>query len=293
MARGLGAQNMTQTTDASYIQALWGAKLNDFYRANLVCANFFEDLSDELVEGGNIVYIPNISQMTANTKTITSQVTLNYQTAAKVTLTVDTWKEVSFLLEDFTAATMKKSYRMQERWMKNAGYTVANTLEAAIITLFDSFSQVIGTSLLSLNDSEIRAAIAYLDTANVPQEDRAFFLHPHVLWNHVMGINKFTLVTNTGGADPVLKGLVGMLYGIPVFVTSNLGVTLGHRNGALAGKDAINYATINVGGTGPDRVRLQSAYIQEYLGTLVTADIMFGVIENRDTSGVWIKAKSA
>ena len=83
------------------------------------------------------------------------------------------------------------------------------------------------------------------------------------------------------------------LYGIPVFVTSRLGTTLGHRNGALAGSDAINYATANIaGGDQPGTVRVQSSYLQEYLGELVTADIIYGVIENRDTSGVWIKASS-
>lgn len=293
MAAGLGGNNQTTTTNASYIPAIWGSKLNDFYRANLVCANFFEDLSEELTDGGNIVYIPNISQMTAATKTVGSQVTLNKPTAAKVTLTVNTWKEVSFLIEDFVAAVMKRSYRMQERMMKNAGYTVADTLEDAIIALFNGFSQVVGDSAHSFNDSSIRAAIAYLDAANVPQSDRAFFLHPNVLWNQIMGINKYSLAINTSGADPVTKGPVTMLYGIPVYVTTNLGTTLGHRNGALAGSDAINYATVRVGGGyGPDKVRLQTQYLQDYLGTLVTADIMFGVIENRDTSGVWIKASS-
>lgn len=108
-----------------------------------------------------------------------------------------------------------------------------------------------------------------------------------------MGIDKFTLVTNTGGADPVLKGQIGLLYGIPVIGTSRLGVTLGHRNGALAHKSALSFAVANPAGMGGiNKVRLQSEYLIEYLGTLVVADIIFGVIENRDTSGVWIKASS-
>jgi len=294
MAAGLGSNNMTTTTNASFIPAIWGSKLNDFFRANLKCASFFEDLSDELSDGGNIIYIPNISQMTAATKTQGSQVTLNKQTAARITLTINTHYEVSFLLEDYCAALMKRSYRMQEKWMKNAAYTVAATLEDALIALFNGFSQTVGTSAVPLRDSIVRQAIAYLDVANVPSEDRAFFLHPNVVWNQLMGINKFTLVTNTGGADPVLKGAVGTLYGIPVIVTSRLGVTLGHRNGALAHKDALNFAVARTdGGMQSDKVRLQTQYLQDYLGNLVTADVIFGVIENRDTSGVWIKAKSS
>ena len=289
----IASNSMTTTTNASYIPAIWGSKLNDFYRAQLKAASFFEDLSSELSDGGNIIYIPNISQMTAANKTVGSQVTLNKQTAAKVTLTINTWKEVSFLLEDMVSALMKKSYRMQEKWMKNAAYTVAATLEDALITLFRGFSQVVGDSAHSLNDSSIRAAITYLDNADVPEEDRAFFLHPTVIWKHLMAINKFTLVTNTGGADPVLKGQIGMLYGIPVIKSTRLAVYLGHRDGALCGKDALNYAIARTdGGTSSDKVRLQTQYLQDYLGTLITADVIFGVIENRDTSGVWIKSQS-
>jgi len=39
-------------------------------------------------------------------------------------------------------------------------------------------------------------------------------------------------------------------------------------------------------------IRLQTDYRLEYLGTLVVADLMYGVIENRDLAGVLIKALS-
>lgn len=288
------SNSMTTTTNASYIQSLWGPKLNDFYRANLKAASFFTDLSGEAAEGANVIYIPNISEMTANSKTVGSQVTLNKQTATKVTLTINQWYEVSFLLEDEVAAFMKKSYNMQERWMKNAAYTVANKLEVALLNLCRGFSQIVGDSSHSFNDSSIRAAINYLDVANVPMEDRAFFLYPSVIWKHIMNQTKYSLTANTNGADPVLKGAIGFLLGIPVYSTTNLSVYLGHRDGMLAGKDALCFATARVGGNtdGGNHVRLQTQYLQDYLGTLVTADLIYGVIENRDTSGVWIKAQS-
>jgi len=290
---GLGTNHFTTTTADVLIPEIWSSKVNDFYRASLSCAKFFEDWSDELAGGGDVVHVPNLSQMTANTKTVGSQVTLNNPTETDVDLTINTHNEVSFVIEDAVASKIKKSYRAQEHYAMNAGYTVAATLEDALIALFNGFSQTVGSSALTLNDSNIRQAIAYLDAANVPDEDRAFFLHPYVIWKQVQGIDKFTLIQNTVGADPVLKGHIGYLYGIPVIKTSRLGVTLGHRNGALAHKSALAYATANIaGGDMPNTVRLQTTYLQEYLGYLVTADIMFGVIENRDTSGVWIKSSS-
>ena len=181
---------------------------------------------------------------------------------------------------------------LQEKYAKNAAFTVASKLEDALIALFNGFSQTVGTSAIGLNDSNIRQAIAYLDVANVPQENRAFFLHPNVIWTQVQGIDKFSLLVNTSGADPVLKGQIGMLYGIPVIGTSRLGVTLGNRNGALAHSSALAFATGNMTPGQEGSIRLQTDYRLEYLGELVVADIMYGVIESRDTSGVLIKTLS-
>lgn len=293
-----GQLNMTTTTNAVFIPKIWSAKMNDFYREKLVCANFFEDMSDDVAGGGNIVYIPNISQMTANTKAVGSQVTLNKPTSGTITLTIDTWKEVSFLIEDAVAAFMKTSYRMQEKFARNAAYTVANTLEAAIMALFDGFSQTVGSSAKTLQDSDIRQAIAYLDAASVPEGDRAFFLHPTVVWTQLMGIDRFTLVQNTNGSDPVMRGANKSIYGIPLFTSANLPISTlaaakAARLGALCGTDAIVFATANVsGGSTADKVRLQTQYLQEWLGTLVTADMLYGVIENRDNAGVAILTSS-
>ena len=101
-----------------------------------------------------------------------------------------------------------------------------------------------------------------------------------------MGIDRFTLV-NESGNKAVLDGAIGVLYGIPVHLTSNIPTTLGSKYNALAQKDAIVFATASLGGG--SGIRLQTEYLQTYLGTLVTADILYGVTENRDLAGVLYK----
>ena len=289
----LGSNHFDTTDSAMLIPSQWSNKVNDFYRANLKAAAFFSDWSSEVADGGNIVYMPNITQMAAVAKSAATEVVLVDNTDSKVTLTINVHNHTAFLIEDAVASKIKGSYKAQEMYAKNAGYSVAATLEDAIMLLFNGFSQVVGSSATALADSDIRAAIAYLATAEVPEEERAFFLHPNVIWNQIQGIDRFSLVLNQGGNDPVLKGQTHTLYGIPVISTSRLTVTAGHRNGALAGKGAIAFACANAAGmSGPNKVRLQTDYILQHLGTLVVADLMFGVIENRDTSGVWMKAKS-
>ena len=166
----------------------------------------------------------------------------------------------------------------------NAAYTVGAVYEDAILALFPSFSQVVGTSAAALADSNIVRAIQYLDAADVPQEDRAFFLTPKQVWSDLAVIDKFSLLVNTLGADPVLKGHVGYLYGIPVISSSRIGATTGSANSCLAHKDAIVHASTIMD--------VDTNYIPQYMSYLTTADVMYGCVENRDTSGVWIKTSA-
>lgn len=265
-----------------FMPEIWEGAINNFYRAKLVAGNFFWDLSAAVSGGGDIVNIPNITEMTANTKTNGAEVTLNSPTETSISLDVDTWKEVSFLIEDFEARQVAAVYDLQEVYAKNAGYTAAKALDTALIALASGFSQTIGSSTQTIADSNIRRAIQYLDDADAPQEDRAFFFAPSTMWGDIMAIDKFVLANESGGRGPVTSGPVGMLYGYTVYVTTQIPTTLGSVMNFFAHKDALVWAG--------SKVRVQSDYQQQRLGTLVTADIMFGVLENRDTSGVLIKA---
>ena len=275
----------TNTTLANVIPGLFAEKMNNFYRDNLKCAAFFTDLSSDLSSGTKTLLIPNITEMTAHAKSNATVVTLNNPTDTQITLTVDTWYECSFAIEDKEVEQVKKSYNYMSKLAENAAYTVAAAYEDAIISLFDNFAQTVGTSAAALADSNVRRAIQYLDEASAPLEGRAFFLTPKQVWSDLMAIDRFTLVTNTGGADPVLKGMVGMLYGIPVIMSDRIGATDGSAQSCLAQKDAIVH--------GSTIMRVQSNYIPQYLSTITTADVVYGVIENRDTSGVWIKTADA
>lgn len=283
------------------IPAVWGERINDFFRANLVAANFFTDRSEEVADGGNIIYTPNITEMSANSKSAATAVTLNSPTEEAITLTIDQWYETSFAIEDREAAQVKRSYVVQETYARNAGFATAKKLDTAITTLFSGFSQSVGASTSAVADSNIRAAIAYLDSANVPQEDRAFFVHPTVFWNQLQAIDRFALAINSPVQDPVAKKPMAYLYGLPVYITTQVQYVSGTtgRYNALAHKDAIHWATSPLGASskggmvGSMGVRVQSNYIPDYLSTLTTADILYGVIENRDTAGVRILSSAS
>lgn len=290
---------MTSTSLASNIPLLWGEKINEFFKLKLMIADFFVDRSSELADGGSTLYTPNLTEMSANAKSNATAVTLNAPTDTKITLAVDQWYEVSFAIEDREAAQVKHSYYLQERYAKNAGYTMAKKLEVALATLFSGFSNTVGASTTNLADSEIRAAIAQLETTGIDTStDVAFFLSPNVFWKQVQNLDKFSLAVNSPVNDPTAKTPKATLYGIPVYVSNNIQYVSGTtgRVNALAHRDALHFATSPLGSggsmgssmTGKYGVRVQSNYIPDYLSTLTTADLLYGVIENRDNAGVAI-----
>lgn len=290
------------------IPAIWGQQINDYFRYNLTLAAFFIDRSDELADGGAIVYTPNLSALSTNTKTVNSQVTLSSPTYTNVTLTVSTWRESSFVIEDREAAQVKKSYYIQEKIAKGAAWEVAQDLEDAIAALFTGFTtNVVGLGTANIADSSLLAAIAIMETAGVPgiyEGDVAWIMHPNTFYRQVGNIDKMTLWQNTSTELPRSKQPTRALYSIPVIVSPAVPVGGGAvgDNGArlnlLAHKDAIHWARLSMpvnsrnGMVGSEGVRVQQDYILEYMGNLVVVDLCYGVVENRDDAAVKIRSHS-
>lgn len=290
--------SMGATSLASFIPEIWGEKINEFYKNKLVAAPFFTDRSDEVREGGDTLYTPTISELTASAKSYATAVSLQDPTDAKITLTIDQHYESSFAIEDKEAAQVKRSYTTMERYARSAAYAIAKKLDVAICNLFPFFSNQVGSSATTISDSDIRAAIAIAETNNVPVDEMAFFVTPNVFWRQVQKLDKFSLAVNSPVNDPTAKMPAAYLYGLPVYVTNNLRYVVvsgsAGRYNALAHPDAIHWATSPLGAgseggmVGSGGIRVQSNYIPEYLSTVTTADILYGVTENRDEGGVAI-----
>lgn len=290
------------------IPLLWGQKINDYFRYDLDLAAFFTDRSEELMDGGSDVYTPNIVALSTATKTTNSQVTLNNPIQTKNTLTVSTWKESSFVIEDREMAQLKKSYYLQDKFARSAAWEVAQDLDDAIAANFTSFTlNVVGLASANIADSSLLAAIAVLETAGVPgiySGDVAFIMHPNTFYRQIGSIDKMTLWQNTSTELPRAKAPTRSLYSIPVIVTPAVPLGAGAvgdnsaRLNMLAHKDAIHWARMSMpvkatsGFVGSEGVRIQQSYVQEYLGELVSVDLCYGTMLNRQEAAVKIRSHS-
>ena len=291
------------------IPLVWGQKINDYFRFNLSLAQFFVDRSDELADGGSDVYTPNIVAMSTAAKTNNTAVTLNNPIQTKQTLTVSTWKESSFVIEDREMAQLKKSYYLQDKFAKSAAWEVAQDLEDAIAAQFTNFTvagNIVGTASTNVADSSLLAAIAVLETAGVPVYggDTAFIFHPNTFYRQIGNVDKLTLWQNTQTELPRSKAPTRSLYSIPVIVSPSVplgGGAVGEnsaRLNMLAHRDSIHWARMSMpvnaakGYVGSEGVRVQESYVHEYLGTLVTIDLCYGTTQNRTDSAVKIRSHS-
>jgi len=293
----LGTNNVTVTTAATFIPEVWSDEIVAAYKKNLVAANLIKKMNFK-GKKGDTVHIPAPTRGDASAKAAGSQVTLIAATEGEKTVSINQHWEYSRLIEDIVEAQALSSLR--QFYTDDAGYALARKVDSTLIQLgrkanggdgtagyTGAYSGADGTTAYTgtagaLTDAAIRRSIQRLDDNDVPMDGR-FLIVPPSTRNTLMGIARFTeqaFVGDAGNANTIRNGEIGNVYGIPVFVTTNAdAATDGDRICLLAHKDfAVLVEQMGV--------RTQTQYKQEWLGTLFTADVLFGCDELRDGSAV-------
>lgn len=300
----LGTNHVTNTTAATFIPELWSDEIIAAYKKSLVAANVFKKMSFK-GKKGDTVHIPSPTRGNASLKAASTQVNLIAATETEVVVPIDKHYEYSRLIEDITEVQALASLR--KFYTDDAGYALAKQVDTSLIqlgrgfnggsgtadytgayigsdgtTLYSSTANTNAGNAAALTDAAIRRTIQRLDDNDVPMDGR-FFIIPPSARNTLMGLARYTeqaFVGEVGGGNTIRNGEIGNLYGIPVFVSSNADTatgTAGVRVALMGHRDA----AVLVEQVG---VRSQTQYKQEYLGTLYTADTLYGVKELRDSS---------
>jgi N4-gp56 family major capsid protein len=293
----LGSNHVTATSAATFIPEIWSDEIIAAYKKNLVLANLFKKMSF-VGKKGDTVHIPSPTRGSAVLKTANNQVSLQAAVEGEIIVNINLHYEYSRLIEDFTEVQALTSLR--RFYTEDAGYALSKQVDTSLVQLGRTFNGGTGVTYggayvggdgttaytsgannaSALTDAAIRRTIQRLDDADVPMEGR-FFIIPPSSRNTLMGIARYTeqaFVGEVGGGNTIRNGEVGNLYGMPVFVSSNCDTATGGARVCLMGhKDA----AVLVEQQG---VRSQTQYKQEYLGTLYTADTLYGVSELRDNS---------
>ena len=302
MANFSAAAAMNTTTQDKFIPELWSNEVVAAYKANLVLANLVTTMNHN-GKKGDTIHIPTPTRGSASSKTTRQQVTLIAATDSEISISIDKHYEYSRLIEDLLDKQALTS--MRQFYTDDAGYALATQVDSDLWTqaynlqggdgaaAYHGDQAVIGSdgstlfsssqAGVAIADAGLRKVIQTLDDQDVPMADR-FLVVPPVEKKNLSGIARYTeqaFVGEAANGNTIRNGLIGDLYGIPVYVSTNSPSNNSSRACLMSHKSSM--ALVEQMG-----VRTQTQYKQEFLGDLFTADTIYGTGELRNDAGILI-----
>ncbi len=305
-----------KTAAGTFIPEIWSDEIIAAYQKNLKMAPLVKRLS-MTGKKGDVIHIPKPVRGSASAKAEATAVTIQANLESELQITVDRHFEYSRLIEDIVEVQALSSLR--QFYTEDAGYQLALKVDTDLINAATGFGD--GTRTQSpantgadwvnsnsyyvdaanglatyaadtvtsgdnFTDLALREAIKLMDDADVPMDGRVLVIPPAAR-KSIMGIDRYVSSDFVGGRG-VESGLIGNLYGVDVYVSSNAPVvedaasnsasSVDTRGCLFFHKDALVMAEQLA-------VRSQTQYKQEYLSTLYTADTLYGVQTYRPEAG--------
>ena len=302
-----GGSIVNKTAAATFIPEIWSDEVIAAYQKNLKMSPLVKKISMS-GKKGDTIHVPKPIRGAASAKVADTAVNIQANVETELQIAIDRHFEYSRFIEDIVEVQALNSLR--QFYTEDAGYQLAlkvdtdlmnagtgfgdGTLDLAAPTGADwvnsnslyfnasaglaDFAASTVASGDNFTDAGFREAIKILDDANVPMEDRVLIIPPAAR-KTVMGIDRY--VSSDFRDDRTVKsGLIGNIYGVDVYVSSNCPTLEANVRGCLFfHKDAIVHAE-------QMSVRSQTQYKQEYLSTLYTADTLYGVQVYRPEAGL-------
>lgn len=318
LATGQGPASAASRTrsNSAFIRELWTDEIIAAYKSNLVMPQLVVNMPFN-GRKGDTFHVPNPVRGVANEKGEQAMVTLQSNQEGTKQYLIDQHYEYSRLIEDVVAIQADDSLRAF--YTDDAGYALAKQVdthlhgEGAKFAGADASPTVEGTNYskavigsngstvwnpaananagnaTALADEGIRELIRQLDDNDVPNSGRVLVIPP-VEKKSLTGIPRFTeqaFVGEVGAGNTIRNGMIGNLYGVDVYVSTNCptvadgGAATDQRAALMFQKEALVFIE-------QMRPRVQSSYIQEYLGDLFTADTLYGKGVLRPEAGIAI-----
>jgi len=296
-----------KTEANTFIPEIWSDEVIAAYQKNLKMSPLVKKLS-MTGKKGDLIHIPKPLRGAASVKQENQKVNIQANTEQELTISINRHFEYSRFIEDIVDVQAQNSLR--QFYTSDAGYALSlqvdtdlmnaatgfgdGTLDLAAPTGADwvnsnslyftsggslaDFAAATVASGDNFTDEGFREAIKILDDADVPMEDRCLIIPPAAR-KTVMGIDRY--VSSDFRDDRTVKsGLIGNIYGVDIYVSSNCPTLEANVRGCLFfHKDAIVHAE-------QMSVRSQTQYKQEFLSTLYTADTLYGVEVYRPEAGL-------
>lgn len=271
--------DLTSTTHATWIPEQWSDESQMSLESNIVVSKYIL-MTNEVGSGsrkGDVLHRPIVSDLTANDIVDNADIVGEANTEGEVTLTLNKKKHASIYIQKHLANNLSK-YDFRKPYTHKIGYALAKRFDLDVIATIEAIGspQTVGTTgagATDVTDDYIREAMAKLDVADIPMENRALCFYPDQR-SAILGISKFVEYQTTGMSNtPIQNGKVINVYGMPTEFSTLLtqqGTTPNfYRNGFLLHQEAVWAAK-------PQEMELEYNYIPRRKAWLLSGDMLYG-----------------
>jgi hypothetical protein len=271
---------------ANYMPIIWAKKTLDFAEKQLVVWKTFDNSYEgELSGGGDTIRINPLLEITAAAVN-TSADPSAYDTdqGAYTDLVINQWYEAVVGINDFQSLLGSPDY--ETRVIPKLGYAIAKAIDTYAAGFINGLTGGVGTEGEAVTFDTLLLAKAYLDTADVPEDNRVLMIDPETL-SDLLQDDMFTS-SLYGASGAVAKGFIGQtkVLNCSVYVSNNLEVVNTYYHGAgMYHREAVAVAM-------RQDIKYDTWRKEERHTTFHRAAAIYGAVQARGTFGVFIKTRS-
>lgn len=233
----------TPTTGGVFIPEVWAKDIQENRRTKLIALKLVDhQFESQILNQGDTVHITSIAPLTASAITPGNPIVPQANTETEQTLVVDQYFGVGVEIQDMLKK--QSAYELRAPYTNEISRALAEKIDASILGQWTNVATANKmTAVSALTFGAIVDANILLDKANVPMEDRALVVDAYGLGD-LRKVAEFTMYDKTGREGKVEEnlGLVGTIYGAPVYFTNAVPVAGGSSKCMLVHKSAFAVA---------------------------------------------------
>jgi len=281
-----GASEFVDKTiaDGVFSPDIWSKQVLRATESNLVIARCVNREFESDASVGKTVKVASIGNLAARAKAENTAIT--YETVAETatTITLNIWSYAAVGIEDIVK--VQSIIDVQNEYQRKLGYAIAKDIDTALATDFAGFSTTVGTLGTAATDANVLSAMAALDNADAPQDDRFFIMSPAEKANK-LALDRWSNALYIGTGDqPVRNGMLGDMYGLNLAVTTNLVKPAGGQaRNAVFHRDALALVVQR-------SPKTHLFYDIDFFSWKLASEVIYGHQEMRDLFGVLVNGVS-
>lgn len=221
-----GAVDGTPATKP-FVPQIWAPEVEKNRTDNLVLWDFIDHSNlGEAVQYGDTIHVPFMDEIDAdvntNTTTDGTATAIDGIKTRYVDVLIDRYLRKPVGVQDVAKAQSK--YEFRALYVERLGRWIAKAHDTEVINKIQAESGILKQKTAAAGQlaySDIVDALGLLDAANVPEDNRALFVNGKVRAT-LRKIPEFTSYASVGekGIVKTQHGLVGEIFGMPVYVTN-------------------------------------------------------------------------